>query len=52
MKSLPWMEKPVKVQPRPTRYRLNQDFGELGNQETQVGLKILGYLVIIVYAIL
>ena len=53
MKSLPWMEKPlVKVQPRPTRYRLNQDFGELGNQQTQVGLKTLGYLVIIVYAIL
>ena len=31
MKSLPWMEKPlVKVQPRPTRYRLNQDFGGVG----------------------
>lgn len=39
----------VKVQPRPTRYRLTR---ELGNQQTQVGLKILGYLVIIVYAIL
>lgn len=29
------LEKPlVKVQPRPTRYRLNQDFGEFGNQQT------------------
>lgn len=30
----------------------SKSVGEFGNQQTQVGLKILGYLVTIVYAIL